>query len=64
MPFVGTDLGDQFDQSVVLEPGNILVLEPVIWEDGTGGYRAEEVMLITEDGYTQLTDYPYTPYGD
>jgi Xaa-Pro dipeptidase len=64
MPFVGTDLGDQFDQSVVLEPGNILVLEPIVWEDGTGGYRAEEVMLITDDGYIMLSDYPYTPYGD
>jgi Xaa-Pro aminopeptidase len=64
MPFVGTDLGDQFDQSVVLEAGNILVLEPIVWEDGTGGYRAEEVMLITDDGYIMLSDYPYTPYGD
>lgn len=64
MPFVGTDLGDQFDQSLVLEAGNILVLEPIVWEDGTGGYRAEEVMLITEDGYTMFSDYPYTPYGD
>ena len=64
MPFVGTDLGDQFDQSLVLEAGNILVLEPIVWEDGTGGYRAEEVMLITDDGYTPLSDYPYTPYGD
>ena len=64
MPFVGTDLGDQFDESVVLEAGNILVLEPIVWEDGTGGYRAEEVMLITDDGYIMLSDYPYTPYGD
>ncbi len=64
MPFVGTDLGDQFDQGLVLEAGNILVLEPIVWEDGTGGYRAEEVMLITDDGYTMLSDYPYTPYGD
>jgi Xaa-Pro dipeptidase len=64
MPFVGTDLGEQFDQSVVLEAGMILVLEPVIWQDGTGGYRSEEVMLITDDGYAQFTDYPYTPYGD
>jgi Xaa-Pro aminopeptidase len=64
MPFVGTDLGDQFDQSLVLESGNILVLEPIVWEDGTGGYRAEEVMLITDDGYIPLSDYPYTPYGD
>jgi len=64
MPFIGTDLGDQFDQSMVLQPGMILVLEPVIWEDGTGGYRSEEVMLITDDGYTQFTHYPYAPYGD
>ena len=64
MPFVGTDLGDQFDQGLVLEAGNILVLEPIAWEDGTGGYRAEEVMLITDDGYVMLSDYPYTPYGD
>jgi len=64
MPFVGTDLGDQFDQGLVLEAGNILVLEPIVWEDGTGGYRAEEVMLITDDGYTMFSDYPYTPYGD
>jgi len=64
MPFVGTDLGDQFDQGLVLEAGNILVLEPIVWEDGTGGYRAEEVMLITDDGYIMLSDYPFTPYGD
>ena len=64
MPFVGTDLGDQFDQGLVLQAGNVLVLEPIVWEDGTGGYRAEEVMLITDDGYTMLSDYRYTPYGD
>jgi len=64
MPFVGTDLGDQFDQNLILEAGNILVLEPIVWEDGTGGYRAEEVMLITDDGYIMLSDYPFTPYGD
>ncbi len=64
MPFVGTDLGDQFDQGLVLEAGHILVLEPVVWADGTGGYRAEEVMLITDDGYVMLSDYPFTPYGD
>jgi Xaa-Pro dipeptidase len=41
-----------------------LVLEPVMWEDGTGGYRSEEIVVITEDGCTRITDYPYTPYGD
>ena len=22
-----------------------------------------EIVVITEDGYTSLTDYPYSPYG-
>jgi Xaa-Pro aminopeptidase len=42
----------------------VLVLEPVVWEDGTGGYRSEEVLVITEEGSTRLTDYPYAPYGN
>lgn len=64
MPFVGTDLGEEFDEKLVLEAGTVLVLEPVVWEDGTGGYRSEEVLVIEEEGWTALTDYPYAPYGD
>lgn len=62
MPMIGTDLGDEFDENFVLQPGMVLVLEPVVWEDGTGGYRSEEVLVITEEGSTRLTDYPYDPY--
>ncbi len=40
-PLIGTDLGPAFDESIVLEPGMVLVLEPVIWEDGDGGWRGE-----------------------
>ena len=36
MPLIGTDLGSQFDASLVLEPGMVLVLEPVIWDDSMG----------------------------
>ena len=64
MPFIGTDLGEEFDEQLVLDAGMVLVLEPVVWEDGTGGYRSEEVLVIEEEGWTALTDYPYTPYGD
>jgi Xaa-Pro dipeptidase len=64
MPMIGTDLGDEFDENYVLQPGMVLVLEPVVWEDGTGGYRSEEIVVITEEGWTKLTDYPYAPYGD
>jgi Xaa-Pro aminopeptidase len=61
-PFVGSDLGEEFDGALVLEAGMILVLEPTVWDDGAAGYRAEEVVLITEDGWEPMTDYPYDPF--
>lgn len=64
MPMIGTDLGNEFDENFVLQSGMVLVVEPVVWEDGTGGYRSEEVLVITEEGSTRLTNYPYRPYGD
>jgi Xaa-Pro aminopeptidase len=62
MPFVGSDLGEAFDASYVLAAGMVLVIEPVVWDDGAAGYRSEEVLLITDDGWEPLTDYPYTPF--
>lgn len=62
MPFVGSDLGEEFDDSLVLQSGMVLVLEPVVWEDGAAGYRAEEIMLVTENGYVPMSHYPYQPY--
>jgi Xaa-Pro aminopeptidase len=63
-PMIGTDLGEEFDENFILEPGMVLVLEPVVWEEGTGGYRSEEVIVISEEGHIRLTDYPYHPYGE
>jgi Xaa-Pro dipeptidase len=63
-PMIGTDLGDEFDNNFVLEPGMVMVLEPVVWEEGTGGYRSEEIVVITEEGWIPLTNYPYDPYGE
>lgn len=63
MPLVGTDLGPEFDASLVLAPGMVLVLEPVIWEEGSGGYRAEQVVAVTEDGWTALGCYPQAADG-
>jgi Xaa-Pro dipeptidase len=62
MPFVGTDLGEDFDRSIVLAPGMVLVLEPVIWEDGHGGFRAEEIIAVTDDGYERLSNLRYDAY--
>ena len=67
MPMIGTDLGQEFDDNFVFPAGMVLVLEPVVWEDGTGGYRSEEIVVITEDGYTRYR-LPLRPvrtaYGD
>ena len=63
MPMIGTDLGDEFDDNFVLAPGMILVLEPVIWDDGIAGYRAEEIVVVTDDGYRILSSMPgYAPF--
>ena len=63
MPFLGTDNGPDFDAANTLEPGMVLVLEPAIWDDGTGGYRAEEIVAVAEDGWIPLGGgHPYDPF--
>ena len=63
MPMIGTDLGPDFDDGYVLEPGMVLVFEPVVWSDGVGGYRAEEIVAVTEDGWRPLGGgHPYEPF--
>lgn len=62
MPMIGTDLGQQWDDNFVFPAGMLLVFEPVVWEDGTGGYRGEEIVVVTEDGWMPLTAYPYDPF--
>ncbi len=62
-PFIGSDLGIQFDDTVELAPGMVFVLEPVVWRDGIGGYRSEEIVVVTDDGFEKLTTYGYTPFA-
>ncbi len=63
MPMIGTDLGEEFDDNFVLAPGMILVLEPVVWDDGVAGYRAEEIVVVTDDGNRILSSFPgYAPF--
>jgi Xaa-Pro aminopeptidase len=64
MPLIGTDLGDEFDEQMVLAAGMVLVLEPVIWDEGAAGYRSEDIYAVTDDGWLALSDYPFDPYLD
>lgn len=64
MPLAGTDLGDEFDDGFVLSAGMVLVLEPVAWRDGVGGYRAEEIVAVTDDGWRLLGGgHHHLPFG-
>lgn len=62
-PYIGTDLGEGYDRRLVLEAGTVVVIEPVVWDEGHGGYRSENVYVVAEEGPVNLTDYPYDPYG-
>jgi Xaa-Pro dipeptidase len=58
MQHVGSDKGQGYDEKLVLEPGMALVLEPVTWQDGHSGWRCEELVVVTDDGYERISAYP------
>ncbi|MGX1695723.1 M24 family metallopeptidase [Microbacterium keratanolyticum] len=43
----------------VLVPGDVLAIEPGCYRQGFGGVRLEDIVLVTEDGYELISDYPY-----
>ena len=47
--------------SAVLEPGNVLTVEPGVYFPGVGGVRVEDLLVVTDDGCRALTLYPKTP---
>lgn len=42
----------------VLEPGHVITIEPGIYEPAVGGIRIEDLLVITTDGFENLTTYP------
>jgi Xaa-Pro aminopeptidase len=63
MPLIGTDFGESFDERLVMQPGMVVVFEPVIWEDGAAGYRSEDIVAVTDTGWVKLSGNSYEPYG-
>ena len=42
-----------------LVPGDVITIEPGLYRSGYGGLRLEDIVLVTDDGYEVLTNYPY-----
>jgi Xaa-Pro aminopeptidase len=42
-----------------LVAGDVVTVEPGLYRPGFGGCRLEDLVLVTDDGAVNLTDYPY-----
>lgn len=59
------DLELREDVETVLEPNMVVSMEPMIMvpegEPGAGGYREHDILVVTEDGAENITNFPFGP---
>jgi Xaa-Pro aminopeptidase len=60
---VGLEVHEKPSLSVTREEplvaGDVITLEPGLYRQGFGGCRLEDLVLVTDDGAENLTEYPY-----
>jgi len=60
---VGLELHEEPNMGIAgqasLVAGDVVTVEPGLYRPGFGGCRLEDLVLVTDDGALNLTDYPY-----
>ncbi|QLG63772.1 M24 family metallopeptidase [Halorarum salinum] len=51
--------GPSLPADAELEAGNVVTIEPGVYDPERGGVRLEDLALVTDDGYELLGEYPF-----